>query len=140
MVKSVRGYTIFYQTDNNLLMSMEQRHEWSSGSKCVPQGSMLGPLLFLIHISDINDEITYSTVSCFLGDTRILLVIKVMRTPRCYKMTNINCSYGRYKQYKVQYQHVRTSTIRKRTGNKYVKNLSIVWWFEYWQQRKKSEI
>ena len=37
---------------------------------------MLGPLLFLIHISDINYKITDSTVSCFADDTRILLRTK----------------------------------------------------------------
>ena len=37
---------------------------------------MLGPLLFLVHISDINYEITDSTVSCFADDTQILLGIK----------------------------------------------------------------
>ena len=40
----------------------------------VPQGSVSGPLLFLIHISDINYEIADST--CFADDTRILLGIK----------------------------------------------------------------
>ena len=42
----------------------------------VPQGLVLGILLFLIHISDINYEIADSTVSCFANDTRIILGIK----------------------------------------------------------------
>ena len=42
----------------------------------VPQGSVLGALLFLIHISDKNYEIADSTVSYFADDTRIILGIK----------------------------------------------------------------
>ena len=42
----------------------------------VLQGSVLGPLLFVIHISDMNYEIADSTVSCFADDTRIPLGIK----------------------------------------------------------------
>ena len=42
----------------------------------VPQESVLGPVLFLIHISDVNYEIANSKVSCFTDDTRILLGIK----------------------------------------------------------------
>ena len=42
----------------------------------IGQGSVLGPLLFLLHISDINYGIADSTVSCFPDDARNLLGIK----------------------------------------------------------------
>ena len=58
----------------------------------IPQGSVLGPLLFLIHISDINYEIVDSAVSCFANDHRILLGKKMKRTHRCYKMIYMSCT------------------------------------------------
>ena len=38
----------------------------------VPQGSVLGPILCLILISDINKDIHYSLISSFSDDTRVL--------------------------------------------------------------------
>ena len=38
----------------------------------VPQGSVLGPLLFLIFINDIASVVSGSTLRCFADDTRIL--------------------------------------------------------------------
>ena len=44
----------------------------------VPQGSVLGPLLFLVHIGDLTDAIHNSTVSSFADDTRIVKSIKTI--------------------------------------------------------------
>jgi hypothetical protein len=41
----------------------------------VPQGSVLGPILFLIHIADIDSELTHASTSSFADDTRVLMKI-----------------------------------------------------------------
>ena len=42
----------------------------------VPQGTVLGPVLFLAIIADINKDVTYSSVSSFADDTRMYKSVK----------------------------------------------------------------
>ena len=42
----------------------------------VPQGTVLGPVLFLIHIGDIDSSLQHATASSFADDTRITMKIK----------------------------------------------------------------
>ena len=42
----------------------------------VPQGSSLGPLLFLVMVSDIDSSVEHVTISSFADDTRLLKAIK----------------------------------------------------------------
>ena len=50
----------------------------------IPQGSVLGPLLFLIYINDLNKAIKFSTTHHFADDTSILFVGKSLKKIQKY--------------------------------------------------------
>ena len=42
----------------------------------VPQGTVLGPLLFLVHIGDIDSTLQFASASSFADDTRIMMRVR----------------------------------------------------------------
>ena len=57
----------------------------------VPQGSVLGPLLFLIYINDLNTAIKYCTTQHFADDTNLLTKNKSLKQLK--KHLNLDLRY-----------------------------------------------
>ena len=52
------------------IMVRNKYSEWFDVISGVPQGSVLGPILFLIYVNDIPETVN-SNVNMFAGDTKI---------------------------------------------------------------------
>ena len=52
------------------------RSDWTEVKKGVPQGSILGPLLFLLYVNDLPRTIQNSTVMQYADDTTMTVVAK----------------------------------------------------------------
>ncbi len=63
----------------------------------VPQGPVLGPLLFLCHSADLTDSVKHSKFNMFADDTKLYNGIHTMQD--CYLLQeDLNCvsHWGRY--------------------------------------------
>ena len=62
---------------------------WKSVLSRVPQGSVLGPIIFLVYINDLEEGVTGKILK-FSDDTKLFTKITEIGDKQNYKMTLIN--------------------------------------------------
>ena len=77
----ISGPLLRWFTDYLLIDKRKQRvvlpgtaSSWTSIKAGVPQGSILGPLLFLVYINDIVENI-HSSIRLFADDTSLFIIV-----------------------------------------------------------------
>ena len=69
----------FLSNRKQMVVLNGQNSSWTNVHAGVPQGSILGPLLFLIYINDLSDNLT-SNAKLFSDNTSLFSVVHDVKT------------------------------------------------------------
>ena len=83
----------------------------------VPQGSVLGPLIFLILIGDIDEKVEHSSVRSFADDTRVIKDVENASDTQKLQ-DDLDTIYLWYEENNMQFNHVKFELLRYGPNNK----------------------
>ena len=70
----LQWFTDYLHNRKQRVVSPGANSDWTSVNSGVPQGSILGPLLFLLYINDIIENIN-SSIRLFADDTSLHIIV-----------------------------------------------------------------
>ena len=88
-----------------------QASEWSSITAGVPQGSVLGPLLFLIYINDIVNTVSHCKIRMFADDTCLFLEVDDRDAAAALVNEDLNAIYNWSKSWLIQFSAPKTKSL-----------------------------
>ena len=77
-----------YLTDRKQKVRTDTDSSWENIQNGVPQGSILGPLLFAVLVSDVSENITTGKHHTYADDLQLLLTFKPAEAVNAFKTTN----------------------------------------------------
>ena len=90
--------TDFFKDRKQRVVVNGQNSSWANVEAGVPQGSILGPLLFLIYINDLPDNLS-TNVKLFADDTSLFSVVHDIATSSC----DLNYDLNRAREWAFQW-------------------------------------
>ena len=77
-----------YLSNRKQMVRTDSDSEWAIIQNGVPQGSILGPLLFTVLVSDVSENITTGSHHTYADDLQLLLTFKPEEAANAFETTN----------------------------------------------------
>ena len=82
------SWILSYLSDRKQKVRTDSDSDWEYILNGVPQGSILGPLLFTVLVSDVSDNITTGKYHTYADDLQLLLTFKAEDSIQAHETTN----------------------------------------------------